>query len=211
MLSRPLLASLDSLLTSTHASLAAPLSLLAGAASCFFGYRLFTLMLGLYGLTWGGVFGLALAEGSGLEGGGALALVLIVAALGAWLSLAFYLVGVFMIGASAGALFMSTLATALQLEIPGLAILGTALLVGAVAIKLQRALIILSTAYSGAWIMLLTLGALTQRERTSLALVDWSSYTPIWPTLDASPMAVLILWLGLGAVGAMVQLSTAKR
>ncbi len=184
----------------------APLVMLAGALNCFLGYRVFKLMLALYGLAWGGALGLALAAELGpLDELTTLLLALASGALCAWLSLAFYFVGVFLIGASAGALATHAVAEALVITPPLAATVAAALVVGVLALQLQRALIILSTAFSGAWITLIGLGAWIRGALPEL--VDVGRQAPAWPTLEASRVTILIVWLALAIVGVMVQLS----
>lgn len=181
-------------------------ALIVGLVNCFLGYRLFKLMLAVYGLLVGAGLGIAVADLAGLTGTPALVLMLIPAAAGAWLTVRFYFFGIFLVGAVAGALAVEAGATMLALQPPAPAHLVMAVIVGALALHLQRVVIILSTAFSGAWMTLAAASALVQGR--AIRLVEWGEYVPLWPDLGAatSAVAVVVLWLVLGTVGSLVQL-----
>jgi hypothetical protein len=178
------------------------LAIVLGLVSCFAGYRLFRLFLGLYGFVLGGLLGAALAAAQlpGNDFVGAVGLVL-GGLLGAALLTASYLVGVFAVGALGGLMLADLFG--LHAAFGPLGVFITALALGVLALVLQKILISLSTAFSGAWAVIGGVVALLGRGPT--ALLD--PFTP--PTgliRDLPAAAVIAAWLLLGLAGAVVQL-----
>lgn len=137
--------------TQTITPLMIGLSIVTGAVQCFFGYRLFKVILGITGFL---VFG-ALASHlsfafsqqewiallAGISGGvfGALLLVML------------YFVGVFFMGTLLGGVLGAVLYGLIASQ-PSFAVLLILALTGGIcALVFQKAMIILSTAFSGAW------------------------------------------------------------
>lgn len=176
---------------------------LGGGLACFFGYRLFRIVLSIYG----GIAG-ALVASSIM--GPADPLPLIAAAVagglaGALLLNLAYFVGVALIGAGAGALVLHVAWTRLAAGDPHLLVVIAAAVVGAIAATvLQRYVIVLATAFGGAWTLLI--GVVTFMDaRAGRAAAD------VWVLYPLSPGPgqewVVWAWLALGAVGALVQLA----
>jgi hypothetical protein len=189
--------------------LIALVSVAFGLLNCLLGYRIFRIMLGVYGFILGAVAGFALvvtvAPGEtlwlllGAVGGGVLGAVLLVV---------FYFVGVFFAGALAGALLADILALSLGVDLPLLVFVVAALVAGIAALFFQRIGVILSTALGGAWIAvgsvlslisgqglnLRQVFALTNEHRAGLAL---------W--------VVLVVWLALAVAGMILQFGTTRK
>ena len=132
--------------------------LAGGAMACFAGYRLFRLVLGVYGFILGALLASAMVGASGtwtmvlaaLAGGAAGALVLV----------AGYFVGVALVGAGLGALAVNLAWKPFGGE-PHWAVVLVVAAVGAIAaMSFQRYVIILATAFGGAWTMLIGAAAL---------------------------------------------------
>ena len=128
---------------------AAIILLAGGLISCFAGYRVFRVVLGIYGFILGALF----ASGAmGTEH----TIWMIVAALaggvvGALILIAAYFVGVALLGAGIGALAASLIWAALGRE-PGALVVILFSIAGALgALALQRYVIIGATAFGGAW------------------------------------------------------------
>ncbi len=188
----------------------AALVLLAGGLiSCFAGYRVFRIVLGIYGFILG-----ALAASSivGTEH----TLWMILAALtggvlGALILIAAYFVGVALLGAGVGALFASLVWAAIGRE-PGMLVVILFSIAGALAaLALQRYVIIGATAFGGAWTIIVGALALTG-SRAAVA----AARSNVWLAYPTNPAPghqhwVLLAWLVLGLAGAAVQLGfTAK-
>jgi hypothetical protein len=182
---------------------AAVLFLVGGVLSCFLGQRTFRIVLGLYGfvvgvLVAGSLIGPAdttrdilLLVGGGI--GGALALVLA------------YFIGVALIGAACAALAVHGVAAQFGMEPPALLVIACTVAGALLALAMQRYVIVVGTAFGGAW--LLVMGALGLWHRESVtglggAASGWQAY-PLRPAPGES--WVLIVWLLLAAAGLVAQ------
>ena len=140
------------MLPAVYQAPAAIVLLAGGFVSCFFGYRLFKVVLGVFGFIIG-----ALAASSVF--GAADTTPMVIAAIvggiaGAALLLAAYFVGVALVGAAIGALLVNVIWTQIEGD-PHPAVVIVFSVAGAVmATWLQRYVIILGTAFAGAWTML---------------------------------------------------------
>lgn len=133
-------------------SLLIGLIVLIGIACCFFGYRIFKLILGLTGFVIGG--SLAGTAGYGISGGKEAVTFLagIVGGLiGAALIVTLYLIGVFLIGAFLGGLLGGVLFAVFNSNPESAVLLILAITCGVLALFYQKHMIILSTAFGGAW------------------------------------------------------------
>lgn len=188
---------------------AAVLLLGGGLLACFVGQRLFRVVLGIYGFVMGALIAATVVGPSAsgppilamLGGGVAGALVLILA----------YFVGVALVGAALGAVIVHLVAAQLAREPnPVVVILGT--VAGAVAaMALQKYVIIVATAFGGAWTALI--GAISVVGNRAAQVTDgWVLYPLRVPT---GHEWMWIGWIVLGGIGAAFQFSsqrpTAKR
>ena len=182
---------------------AALVLLIGGTIACFAGYRVFRVVLGIYGFILGALF----ASGAmGTEH----ATWMIVAALaggvaGALILIAAYFVGVALLGAGIGALSASLIWAAFGGE-PGAITVIVFAIVGALgALALQRYVIVGATAFGGAWTIVVGVMALTGDRGAAAAARSnvWLPY-PMHP----SPRQywVLLIWIVLGIAGVLVQL-----
>jgi uncharacterized protein DUF4203 len=184
---------------------AAILLVLGGLLSCFAGYRVFRIVLGMYGF----IIGALLASsamgteqtlwmvGAAIVGGLIGALVLVAA----------YFVGVALIGAGFGAAAANLIWAGLGGE-PHLAIVVALSILGAImALWLQRYVIIVATAFGGAWTTIVGALALTG-ERVAVDAAARSDVWLVYP-LDPAPGQrwVIFVWLALGAAGLIAQLA----
>jgi hypothetical protein len=188
---------------------AAIILVLGGLLACFAGYRVFRVVLGIYGF----IFGALLASSfmgtdqklwmvlAAIGGGLAGALVLIAA----------YFIGVALLGAALGALAANVIWSAARTE-PHLFIVILFSIAGALgALALQRYVIIASTGFGGAWTTIVGALALAG-DRTA---VSAAVRHDVWLAYPLSPAPgqqwVLIVWLALGLAGVITQMTiTAK-
>lgn len=195
------------------ASFEAPAALVllaAGAIACFAGYRVFRVVLGIYGFILGA---LAASAAMGAEH----TLWMLLAALvggviGALILIAAYFVGVALLGAGVGALVASLIWGAVGREPHALIVILFAIAGALVALALQRYVIIVATSFGGAWTMVVGGLALMGDHRA----VDVAARPNVWFAYPMNPAPgqhwFLVVWLGLGVVGALVQLGyTARR
>jgi hypothetical protein len=190
---------------STVAILVALVSIAFGLLNCFFGYRIFKFMLGIYGFFLGAVVGFTVA--SSATDGQVLWLVLgalIGGAVGAALMVLLYFVGVFAVGGLAGALLADTIGAAFGFDVPLLVAIVVAVVAGVAALFFQRYALIVATALSGAWVAVASLFSLISGQGLALREVFRLSGERAGVPL----FVVLILWLVLSVAGAIVQLRT---
>src|SRR5918992_907789 len=122
---------------------AAIILLLGGLLSCFAGYRVFRIVLGIYGFILGALLGSSLP---GVEQTWAMVIAALVGgAIGALILIAAYFVGVALIGAGIGAFAANVIWASLERE-PHIAAVILLAVVGALgALALQRYVIIIAT------------------------------------------------------------------
>lgn len=188
---------------------AAVVLVIGGLLSCFAGYRIFRIVLGIYGFILGALFASSMvgAESTGwmilgaIGGGIAGALILIFA----------YFLGVALLGAGVGAFAAHLIWAAFGRE-PHLFMVIVFAIAGALgALALQRYVIIVSTAFGGAWTTIVGALALAG-DRTA---INAPVRNDVWLAYPLSPAPgqqwVLIVWLALGLAGVITQLTiTAK-
>ena len=190
---------------------AAIVLLLGGAVACFAGYRLFRVVLAIYGF----IFGAMLASSvMGISNHlGMLIAALVGGILGAVLFTFAYYVSIGLIGAGMGALLLSVVwKYAKHSDAPSVAIIIASVAGAVIAMALQRYVIIISTAFSGAWTMLiggLAIAGNRTAERAASAGNVWILY-PFSPAY--AQRWVSIAWVLLGLIGVAVQAGmTGKR
>src|SRR5262249_9225945 len=137
---------------------AALLLVLGGALSCFAGYRLFKVTLAIYGLIFGAMLASSTMGVSNTTG-------MIAAAIGGGIAGALvlgfaYFIAIALIGAGLGAVVAHVGWGAIRAgDPPAVLVIGLAVLGAIGAMLLQRYVIIVSTAFAGAWTMIV--GGLT--------------------------------------------------
>jgi hypothetical protein len=188
---------------------AAIVLVLSGAVACFAGYRLFRLVLAIYGFVLGAmlassVMGITNTTGmivAGFVGG----------LVGALLFTFAYYVGIGILGASMAVFFVHVFFEYSKHADPSTVAVIVASIVGAiVAMVLQRYVIILSTAFSGAWTMIL--GALAM---AGTPVAERPAANSVWILYPFTPAPgqrwVLIAWFALGVFGTAVQFGVTGR
>lgn len=192
---------------------AAVLAALLGAAFCFAGYRLFLVMLPIWGFFagfWLGAETSAIILGSGFLGtttGWVVGFIL--GLLGAFLSYLFYIVGVAIIAGAFGAAVGSGIMHAIGFQsgiLVGIVALVVALVmvVLTLALRLPKYVIIAISAIGGA--NAIVLSGLLLFGRASLANLT-SAGSAILPVLQDS-WVWLLIWLLIAAAGYVVQVRT---
>jgi len=190
------------------ASLQTPAALVlvaGGIVTCFAGYRVFRVVLGIYGFIFGALFASSAMGtehtmwmiGAALAGGVVGALILIAA----------YFVGVALLGAGIGALAASAIWASLGRE-PGALVVIAFSIAGALgALALQRYVIIGGTAFGGAWTIIVGGLALMGRQVT----LEAAARNNVWLVYPLNPAPgqwwILVAWIVLGAAGVLVQLA----
>ena len=175
-----------------------------GLLACFLGYRLFRFVLAVYGLVAGAVVTFQFI--GSVEPWVLVAAVVVGALAGALAFLAVYFIGVAIVGAGLGALIVNVIWTQ-RADDPHVLIVILFAIVGAFAALLfQRYVIVVSTAFAGAWTSIVG-GLALMGDAEAIAAVGTLSGWVSFP-LDraATQRAVLVTWLVVGLLGVAVQL-----
>ncbi|HKQ33371.1 MAG TPA: DUF4203 domain-containing protein [Thermodesulfobacteriota bacterium] len=173
---------------------------------CFFGYRILRFLLGVLGFIAGAVvcgsMGYELTNGSeivsiiaGIAGGLA----------GAFIMYTLYIVGVFAIGAALGFMTASYVFGIMNTAPVTIVLIAAAVLGGVLAAILQKPMLILATAFGGAYAAV-----------TGVAYLLLRNFDPLDPeflnTLSEDQLyRMAIIWFGLGVFGLVIQLMTLPR
>ena len=183
---------------------AALVLVVGGVIACFFGYRLFRIVLALFGFIIGALFASSLFASS--AHGAMVAAAVIGGLLGAALLIAAYFVGVALVGAGLGAA-VANLAFAGGDRDPHVLIVVLCAIAGAIgATYLQRYFIIVGTSFGGAWTLIVgAMAAIGNRKAMEAAASN-----NVWVVYPLDPAPGLrwlpIAWLVLGLIGLAVQL-----
>src|SRR5438552_4082290 len=184
---------------------AAIVLVLGGGLACFAGYRLFRFVLAIYGFILGAMVASSLVAPS-------MTVWMVVAAIvgglvGAVVLMFAYLVGIALVGAGLGALVAHLAAQYFGPGDPPPIVLIVLAVLGAIAaMLLQRYVIIVATAFGGAWTVIVGLFAATGDRRAVRAAAGGD----VWIFYPMNPAPgqrwVPIVWILLGLIGTGVQL-----
>ena len=189
---------------------AALVLVVAGALACFAGYRLFRYVLALFGFILGAMIASSVMGLSSTAG--MVIAALVGGVLGAAVLLFAYFIGIALVGAGVGALvahfgwaFFGTG------DPPVVAVIVLAIAGAIGAMYVQRHVIVVTTAFVGAWTLLVGLLAAVG-DRGALAGKSASSVWILYPTTSPPGHAwVPYVWVVLGLAGTAVQLAVTGR
>jgi Domain of unknown function (DUF4203) len=190
---------------------AAILLVLGGTLSCFAGYRLFKVVLGIYGFVLGAMLASSVMGVTNTTG-------MIVAALvggvcGALLLMFAYFVGIALVGAGLGALVAHVAWSSVGKggDPPAVAVVVLSMLGSIAAMFLQRYVIIVATAFGGAWTVIVG-GLAVSGDRGAANAAAAGNVWILYPTTAAPGQAwVPVAWIVLGLIGTGVQLGITGR
>lgn len=192
------------MLPSAYQVPAAAVLLIGGFLACFAGYRLFKFVLGLFGF----IIGVLAATSffGPADTTPMLLAALLGGVIGAGVLLAAYFVGVALVGAGIGALLVNVIWTQIEGD-PHPAVVILFSVAGAVvATWLQRYVIILGTAFAGAWTMIVG-GLAFMGDGGPLKAAAEGNPWVVYPLNPAPGMRWLPwAWLAFGAFGSLVQM-----
>jgi hypothetical protein len=183
---------------------AAILLILGGLVACFFGYRLFKFVLGIFGFILG-----ALAASS-IWGASDTTYMIVTALLGGivggLLLLAAYFIGVALVGAGLGALCANLIWTQIEGDPHPFVVVLFSVAGALLATWLQRYVIILATAFGGAWTVLVG-GLALAGDRTAMTA---AAAGDIWVAYPMNPAPgqpwVPYAWIAVGLLGTLIQM-----
>jgi hypothetical protein len=183
---------------------AAIVLLLGGCVACFFGYRLFRIVLAIFGFILGALLATSVF-GTG-DTGPMIAAAVVGGLIGAGILIAAYFVGVALVGAGLGALLANLAYSATERDPHYLAIVFASMAGAVGAIYLQRYFIIVGTSFGGAWTLIVGAMALVGNQKALAAAAAgavWVAY-PLHPA--PGERWVPIAWIGLALIGLAVQM-----
>jgi hypothetical protein len=192
---------------------AAIVLLVSGALTCFAGYRLFRVVLAIYGFILGGMLASSIVGVSNTLG-------MVVAALaggmvGALILVLAYFIGIALVGAGLGVLIAHVIWSQVASEDPAAMAIALASMAGALgAMILQRYVIVVSTAFAGAWTILVG-GIAMAGDLASRGTVHAAPSGDPWILYPLGPAPgqkwVPVAWVVLGVIGTAVQLGITAR
>lgn len=175
------------------------LSILVGAIQCFFGYRIFKVILGLTGFLVGGVLAAAIGYAISQEEVVALLAGLVGGFIGAALMVTLYFIGIFVIGALLGGVLGTVLFTVAGNDPEPVVLLILGVIAGVLALIFQKFMIIVSTGFGGAWHVVSGIAHFT------MGTIDLTTIERFFSSGGSHLYATVLCWLALGIVGVMVQ------
>jgi hypothetical protein len=192
------------MLPATYQLPAALVLLLGGTVACFFGYRLFRIVLAIFGFIIGALIPSSVLPMSSTWA--MLAAALVGGLIGSGILIAAYFVGVALVGAGLGAVAANLLFSATGQDPHFLVLALLTVLGAAAAMYLQRYFIIVGTAFGGAWTLIVGAAALFG-DRTALAA---AAANDVWVAYPLNPAPgrgwVKLAWIVLGLIGTALQL-----
>ena len=184
---------------------AAILLVLGGAISCFAGYRLFKIVLGIYGFVLGAMLASSAMGATNTTG-------MIVAALvggvcGAALLMFVYFIGIALVGAGLGALVAHVAWSGVRTgDPPAIAVIVLSIVGSIGAMFMQRYVIIVATAFGGAWTVIVG-GLAAAGDRGAVKAASAGDVWILYPTSPAPGQKwVPVAWIILGLVGTALQI-----
>lgn len=196
------------MLPASYATGTAVLLAIGGLLACFAGYRLFRIVLGLYGFLFGAFMATSVMGSSDMwtlviaaVAGGALGAVLMVAA---------YFMGVGLVGAGLAALALNLVWRFVGGDPPTWLLVVVCVVGALAALSVVRWVVIFGTAIAGSWTLIVAGLALMgdpAAARAASAGDVWILY-PLGQT--GGQMWQVALWFGLAVAGVAVQIATSK-
>jgi hypothetical protein len=182
-----------------------------GAIACFAGYRLFRMVLAIYGFIAGALLASSIMGTSNAFG--MVVAALVGGAIGALILFFAYFLGIALVGAGLGALLVHAGWSQMTAADPPVIVVIIFVTLGTIAsLILQRYVIVVGTAFSGAWTVIL--GALSLIEARPAPRGGRVS-PDVWVLYPFAPGGargwVLLAWIVLGLFGTAVQLSLIGR
>lgn len=197
------------MLPAAYATPAAAVFAIGGLLACFAGFKLFRVVLGINGFILGA---LITTSAMGTSSMWAIAVAALVGGLlGAALMIAAYFVGVAIVGAGVGAMGVHVIWTLLRADPPWWAVVAAAVIGALAALSVTRYMIIVGTAFGGAWTLIVG-GMALAGNAAALKAANEGSVWLVYP-LDPAPGRwwIWAAWFALGLTGLVVQTLTKSR
>jgi len=198
------------MLPAPYVATTALILVVGGLLACFAGYKLFRLVLGIYGFLLGAFITTAV---TGTQDAWVMTMAVLVGGIvGAIMMILAYFVGVGLVGAGLAALGLNVVWRALDLgdAPPTVAVVLVAVLGALGALSVAKYVVIFGTALAGSWTMIL--GGLALRGDS--VAVDAATTGSVWVLYPLEPGAghwwLIPGWLALAGVGALIQLASTR-
>jgi hypothetical protein len=198
------------MLPAQYATPAAVIITVGGLLACFAGYRLFRLVLGVYGFVAGALIAPSLFAGTSSAWTQIIAAI-VGGLVGGVLMVAAYFIGVGLVGAGLSALLLNLLWRFVGGEPPTWLLVVVAVIGALMAVSVSRYVVIVGTATAGAWTFLI--GALALFGDRSAMAATTAGNVWVFHPLDPMPARwwYTLAWVALLVIGVVVQLSTSSK
>jgi hypothetical protein len=178
------------------------LGIIIGAIQCFFGYRIFKVILGLVGFLLGGALAATIGYAISQQETVALMAGLIGGLIGVASMVALYYIGIFLIGGFLGVVLGTVLFAAAVNNPEPAVLLILAVIAGVIALIFQKLMIIVSTGFGGAWSVVTGIAHFT-------GSIDLTNIERLFRSAGSRIYAIILCWLVLGILGVIVQYKSA--
>jgi len=179
----------------------------SGVITCFWGYRLFKVVLGVTGFVTGGALAWTVLTAAGYGQMVTIAGTLLAALLGGLAMFSLFFAGVFLFGCAMGLLMAVVILSALGGELNVVAVSIFSLVNGLVTLWFRKVLVVASTALTGAWSVVSGVAYFAG----DLDLVGALAEPGLLRTQGGLYYAVLALWFLIGISGIAVQMRAQRK
>ena len=179
----------------------------SGVITCFWGYRLFKVVLGVTGFVTGGALAWTVLTEAGYGEMVTIAGTLLAALLGAAVLFSLFFGGVFLFGCAMGLLMAIAILSVLGGELNVVAVSIFSLVNGLVTLWFRKVLVVASTALTGAWSVLSGVAYFAG----DLDLVGGLAKPELLRTQGGLYYAVLALWFLIGMSGIAIQMKAQRK
>ncbi|HTL17340.1 MAG TPA: DUF4203 domain-containing protein [Patescibacteria group bacterium] len=190
-------------------TITAPVVVLVGNIICFAGYRIVKLTLAIMGFMAaagaGWTFGSSVAPNNNAV---PLVCAIVAGLIGAFLCVWFFFLGIFLLGAGAGAIVAEALFNASGNQPQPILVLVCAGVFGVMALVMQKFMIIVSTAFSGSY--LIVAGILLLLTHSQIQSLPWFDRLHTGSS-GAMSYVALAAWVALGLAGLSVQYRASRK
>jgi len=179
----------------------------SGMITCFFGYRLFKVVLAIIGFVTGGALAWTVLTAAGYGQWVTIVGSCLAALVGGVAMFSLFFAGVFLFGCAMGLLMAVVILSAIGSELTVVVVSIFALVNGLVTLWFRKVLVVASTALTGAWSVLSGVAYFVG----DLDLVGALAEPELLRAQGGFYYAVLALWLLLGISGIAIQMRTQRK
>jgi hypothetical protein len=179
----------------------------SGMITCFFGYRLFKVVLAIAGFVTGGALAWTVLTAAGYGQWVTIAGTLLAALVGSVAMFSLFSAGVFLFGCALGLLMAVVILSAIGSELNVVVVSIFVLVYGLVTLWFRKVLVVASTALTGAWSVLSGVTYFVG----DLDLIGALAKPELFRTEGGMYYAVLALWLLIGISGIAIQMRTQRK